>query len=295
MSSLEDRFVSFYSDGSYRTRSGYDETSVGCQGKSIHELYNVGRAFNFVTSKLQDATGQTSILPNWPDAIRCSSDISGNGGNIFFIHGVSSTPGFISHYVQNSVGIPSDIVFNPDGSYNSGSGYDLAKKDCIGKSIPQLYSEGRAFNFVTSKFKNTTGKTSIVPNWPDVIRCKSGYVGDEGSNVFFVHNAVNAAGVLSTYLQAYNFEDRLVLFNPDGSYNAKRGIDVVSKDCEGKSIQQLYNEGKAFNLVTSTILTIVPTTNITELTPAPDTSAPVTPYVCNQLVYYNDSMFHLFF
>ena len=144
-----DRAVSFLPDGIYASRSGHDESSKGCEGKSIQQLYEEERAFNFVTSKEQDFSGQTSMVAGWPDAIRCGSDATYASGCILMLHGgVNGTSALYSHVSIEQ----RDVLFGAEGGYLSRVGLDDVTKGCKGKSILQLYNEGRAFNFVTSKW-----------------------------------------------------------------------------------------------------------------------------------------------
>jgi hypothetical protein len=59
----EYRYVTFNGDGTYKSKAGYDGSSIGCLGQSISQLYGAGRAFNLVTSKIADATPPTNTPP----------------------------------------------------------------------------------------------------------------------------------------------------------------------------------------------------------------------------------------
>ena len=243
----EGRYVIFNSDGTYNFSAGAN--SQGCLGQSIQQLYSSDKAYNLLTSKTQDSTGATSIVPNWPDAIRCSTDGS-SGGAIFIIHGSSSVPGSLSVYHQIFSGEGRYVIFNSDGTYNSSAGAN--SQGCLGQSIAQLYAANKAYNLLTSKTQDSTGATSIVPNWPDAITCN-------GASILFIHGASSASGQISWYRQVYSPEDRFVAFNSDGSYNSKGGHDGTTRGCLGQSIAQLYAANKAFNLVTPTTPTPTPT------------------------------------
>ena len=239
-----DRAVSFLPDGIYASRSGHDESSKGCEGKSIQQLYEEERAFNFVTSKEQDFSGQTSMVAGWPDAIACGVRVA--TGGMFFAHNVGPA-GFLSLYEQMVGGENRAVYFTDKRMYDHRAGNDGSSKGCEGKSIVQLYNEGRAFNFVTSKEQDFSGQTSMVAGWPDAIRCGSDATYASGC-ILMLHGGVNGTSALYSHV---SIEQRDVLFGAEGGYLSRVGLDDVTKGCKGKSILQLYNEGRAFNFVTS--------------------------------------------
>mgnify|MGYP002619999911 CR=1 FL=1 len=90
----------------------------------------------------------TTIVPNWPDALNCSSA----AGSASIVNLTTSVAGALRVYGFNAGGssVGYQIHFNNDGSWNtiinSPGWADVA--GCTGKSIAQLYGEGRAFNFI---------------------------------------------------------------------------------------------------------------------------------------------------
>lgn len=241
------RYVTFNTDGSYNATAGDSITSTsGCVHKDITALYNEGRAYNFVSSEIQSNSCATSMIANWPDAIRCGEGPT--PGAIFILHGASSSTGQISWYSQVYSLYYRYVNFNADGSYNAAGGDSTTSfAGCEDKTIAELYSEGRAFNFVTSKVQATCPVT-MIPNWPDAIRCSPGP--DSGS-VFMLSSANNTLGSNSTYVQVYAPDYRYVTFNLNGTFNSRGGDNASSIGCDLMSISDLYSEGRAFNFVTS--------------------------------------------
>lgn len=138
----------------------------GCYKQSIQKLYQEGRAFNFIVSRISDSTGATSMYPNWPDVLRCGVDGTDNGNAVFFAHALGG------RYDQPDGASLRWVLFNSDGSWGyvgnygcsaCGNCYDCVN-GCDGKSIQQLYREGRAFNFVASKTGGFRNTTSSSPN-----------------------------------------------------------------------------------------------------------------------------------
>jgi hypothetical protein len=79
---------------------------------------------------------KASMLKNRPDAIRCGGDNGCCDGAIYFAHSLSNTK--LSYYFQIYQGENRYVVFNPDGSYNSGLGHYDSRKGCEGKSFTDL-------------------------------------------------------------------------------------------------------------------------------------------------------------
>ena len=87
-----------------------------------------------VTSKIVDNTVVTTMIKNWPDAIRC-------GDSVFMLHAVNVMPESFSLYkqvfsVDDSSGDDNSVAFNAvDGTYNSRHGNYGSSDGCLGKSI----------------------------------------------------------------------------------------------------------------------------------------------------------------
>ena len=134
----------------------------------------------------------TTMISNWPDAIRCG-DGTRDSGAVFMLHAAGSNTGDISWYVQVFSGEYRYVNFKSDGSYNTKGGYDGSSRGCLGQSIKQLYDAGKAFNFVSSKTYH--GSDTMISNWPDAIRCGDG-TRDSGA-VFMLHAAGSNTGDIS--------------------------------------------------------------------------------------------------
>jgi len=114
---------------------------------------------------------------------------------------------------------------------------------CNNKDISELILENRTISFVTSKERSDTD--SIFKQFPDAITCGNGVI------FYFEGNTTN----ISTYIQITIQEDRVIKFKPDGTFKSKTDTDAT-KDCDGKSIEQLYNDCSAFNFVTEKVTTV---------------------------------------
>lgn len=137
--------VIFNSDRSYYSKRGHDDSTRGCLAQSISQLYDAGRAFNFITSKSADNTGVSTMIQGWPDGLRCGG--GKQPGAMLILHDVAAKAWYVQAYSPEFV----YVSFDSDGNYNSRGGHDDSTRGCLGQSISQLYEAGRAFNFVTSK------------------------------------------------------------------------------------------------------------------------------------------------
>jgi hypothetical protein len=139
------------------------------------------------------------------------------------------------------------VVFNTEkdnfGTYKSHT-YSNASKGsgCLNKSIKTIIEEGKAEFLLTSK--NPSRTDSFLYERPDAITC--------GDGVIFYANEIGMT-IQSSYRAIDTTNDNYVLFNGDnnGTFNSRNTSFTTSSGCEGKSIQDLYNMGKAFNFVTS--------------------------------------------
>jgi hypothetical protein len=234
----EFRYVRFNRDGSYNSRNGDDGSTRGCLNQSISQLYKRGRAFNFVTSKLADNDGVSTMVKGWPDALRCGAGTS--PGAILISQDVYTG----AWYAQVDPRQDSNVIFNSDKNYYSKRGHDDSTRGCLGQSISQLYDAGRAFNFITSKSADNTGVSTMIQGWPDALRCGAG---THPGAMFILHDVADKAW----YIQVYS-HFVYVSFDSDGNYNSRGGPgDDDSKGCLDQSISQLYKAGRAFNFVTS--------------------------------------------
>ena len=88
----------------------------------------------------------SSMIAGWPDAISCTlTTIHGQGLILFYFAGHLSIFNDLNYYRTGE----GKILFSrSNGTFNAFE--NLATNDCYGKSIFQLISEGKTFNFVVS-------------------------------------------------------------------------------------------------------------------------------------------------
>ena len=92
-----------------------------------------------------DLATDSTMVEGWPDAIKCKSS-SQNLDTILYLTYDKSWEGNRMHYRQINYHDQIEVSFNIDGTFYHER--NLNNSDCNGKSIAQLYSEGKAFNFV---------------------------------------------------------------------------------------------------------------------------------------------------
>jgi hypothetical protein len=131
-------------------------------------------------------TSNTTMLPNWPDAIACTA----SGGNTRILHFfyLTSTEAFYRRIGSTDI----DIVFNPDGSYASQS--SMSGYDCINKSVPQLYAEGKAFNFVGHNNLGTDAVPAGAVMAFNLSSCPAGWSEYAPARGRFIRGIDNGAG-----------------------------------------------------------------------------------------------------
>jgi len=103
------------SDGTFKARNTEFVDSEECDGKSLKKLYDECKAFNFVTSKPNNITGEnTDEKPNkWPIALDCSDD--SNVKNIFYIEILSNKT---KELVYSRISDTEELIFfNPNGTF----------------------------------------------------------------------------------------------------------------------------------------------------------------------------------
>jgi len=109
----------------------------------------------------------------------------------------------------------------------------IFKKDDKQKTKPIL---------IRNMMQNTT---SMIEKFPDAINCGGG----DFTVVFFLTSAVN---ILAIYRYVWHDRTLEVQFNGDGTYRLEHSLNNYkhyTKGCINQSIQQLYIQGRAFNLV----------------------------------------------
>eukprot|EP00977_Amphora_coffeiformis_P028376 scaffold34940_cov246-Amphora_coffeaeformis.AAC.4 len=178
--------------------------------------------------------GPQSIIPHRPDVLRCSED-----NHLFYL---SSSMRY--HHMDSRSN--NYISFNPDGTYYGRGGESSKNYLCAGKSLQELEYMGLAYNMVSSTEKDTDedndGFTSSVDKGvPDAITCdnsKMFYRSSYANDVFWTLDNT----VYNQYLGYEKGTGKAIL-------GLNRGSQISS--CEYKSLDALYDEGKAFNFVTT--------------------------------------------
>ena len=112
---------------------------MSCDNKSMNELKNAGRAFNFVSEEVStEGESIYSMTGIYPDAIKC------NFGCIFYLAMISDDKSSATYRREYPNG-PDQIVFTNGGTNSVGTGSQISQ--CATKSMAQLISERRVFNF----------------------------------------------------------------------------------------------------------------------------------------------------
>lgn len=137
--------------------NGLTDVSLASPATGQVLTYNGTAWVNATPSATTVISGTTSMVSGWPDAIKCSFTVPAHGeriipltyapyvgdGNYYY----RAVDGEAPH--TNYVG----YAFTPAGAYFVAQHYTSAgsqpiSSSCDGKSISQLYAEGRAFNFI---------------------------------------------------------------------------------------------------------------------------------------------------
>ena len=141
----------------------------------------------------------TTMVAGWPDAIVCGD---GTNTRLLFLRTLTSSAA-IYEMPYNATYY---INFNLDKTYNSHS--NLGSYNCLSKPISQLYSEGRAFNFIGGASSSalgdriTSGTLAVTANSATSYVSRStagttwGYLANAGSYLPNISsNYVSASGI----------------------------------------------------------------------------------------------------
>lgn len=186
--------------------------------------------------------GVQSILPNRPDVLRCSED-----NHMFYL-----SDNLRYQYMDNRFN--EFLTFHPDGTFSHLIGDRSRSYLCAGKTLAQLEDMGLAYNLVTSKNKDpesddqstattrsTATTTSIKPGVPDAIAC-------DYSKMFYRLNTDE--NIFWTLDNTFHFQMLVYdMKTGENTIGLNRGNQVAT--CEFKSLDALYQEGKAFNFVSA--------------------------------------------
>ncbi len=154
-------------------------------------------------------SGTTSMVSGWPDAIQCSGSapyylgVIDSGLAYYYPAFFTSDPNGTTSFTQRS------LKFNiSTKTWNSAGIVTSLDDDCEGKSIAQLYAEGRAFNFIGNNGggsalgdRLTSGTLAITANSNTAIVSLTtsgttwGYMGSNGS--YLPNIATNAMQIVS--------------------------------------------------------------------------------------------------
>lgn len=113
----------------------------------------------------------TSMVPGWPDAIRCYVTNPNIGYRVLYIQEAPYTDGKVIYREPSSESSTNDrgVVFNANGTFNSA---DFYTTHTCSTSISALYAAGQAFNFIGGGTSSSTalgdritsGTTAVTVN-----------------------------------------------------------------------------------------------------------------------------------
>jgi hypothetical protein len=139
----------------------------------------------------------------------------------------------------------SELKKTIEGYEKTIGGYEKILADMKLQNEQARNEDKKEFNEKINSIANKNN--SIGPNIPDVIRCGDG--GQPGA-VFFLHNYSGGAGKGDIFYCQIGFINRNAIFSRDGAFKAINSDDHdTANGCRGKSLQQLKNEKRAFNIV----------------------------------------------
>ncbi|MFB7143354.1 tail fiber domain-containing protein [Agrobacterium deltaense] len=116
--------------------------------------YNGSAWVNSTPSATTTISGTSTVIPNWPDALRCNITTPNSGPRIIPLSYAPWIDGRYFYRTHSGFSEYIGLIFNADGSFyandynTSNSGAQPSASDCSSKSISQLYAEGKAFNYI---------------------------------------------------------------------------------------------------------------------------------------------------
>ncbi|MCV0371875.1 tail fiber domain-containing protein [Filomicrobium sp.] len=173
--------------------------------------YDAG-ASKWVNISESTVMSTTTMVNGWPDAIVCNS---GANRRVLF-YDIADSNYVNYHMAQSGAGGYISMIFNKSTrAYYSHAG--MTGFDCLNQSIQQLYSEGKAFNFIGSANvagssaegdRLTSGTLSVVANSTTSVVSLStagttwGYLGNGVSYLpTLMSGKVSSTNISSTYVQ----------------------------------------------------------------------------------------------
>ena len=282
------RYVIFNADGSYYTRSDMDSACI----KSIQQYYADGDAFNFIgnnnvnapITQLQDVSADNpadaeTLVYNQSAGLwepgRILAAAPGGTGAVQFAAAGASVTGNAAQFnwdnANNRLGIRTNapqtaldvagqistsaltvngISITGDWASALGELTDVSLTSVTDNAYLMFDSDSGMWRDET--LQNISGTASIVPNWPDAIRCTS------GSTYYTLYLRWGPSTSNRYFYSDNNDGGRNVEFNADGSYYDQ---DAMDSACI-KSVQQYYADGDAYhflgnNSVTSSLTEII--------------------------------------
>ena len=202
--------------------------ATDCDNRDIATLTTLGRTHNFIGGP------QGQIETGWPDVIECLH--SNSHVYLFYYYYKSSTD--IRYY--RLPGSTAYMQYDPNGAFNTAStnGYD----SCEGKPINQIVGDGQGYNLVGG-----TGAGAILAdNIPDVISCTY----TNGNTVLFYSHQYDGdgTGTYHYYADMHTAANYIRFFNSTQRYDNSYG-GGNNTDCRNMSYQELYEAGKAFDIL----------------------------------------------
>ncbi len=166
----------------------------------------------WVNKLFQDTVSTTSMVPGFPDAIRCSNN-SSPGVDIILQLTYTQASGARVYRYDETNSTPYSITYAANGAFSTHS--NLSAYDCVAssKSIATLYAEGKAFNFIGNNgagtgglgYAITSGTLSVTANSATSIVSLStagttwGYLGSNGTYLPNLNsNAISATNISAT-------------------------------------------------------------------------------------------------
>ena len=140
-------------------------------------------------SQLVGGTSST-MVPGWPDAIKCDSPSLGLN-RVFYFQAFSQTGTTVQYALPyDSQATRAILNYNINGTYHSNIG--ATTEDCTtsAMSITQLYAAGRAFNFLSSGGIAPTGAIMAF----DLATCPTGWSEYTPARGRFLRGIDNGAG-----------------------------------------------------------------------------------------------------
>ncbi len=140
----------------------------------------------WVNANAGTAMGTTTMMPNWPDALKCQRSTDSSYIYLYLTFG----PHANGRYIYQHVDSPAvEVIYNADGTFNTSS---TITGNCTSSSISQLYAYGQAFNFMGSSLASAAAPAGGVQfnNGSGVLAADSALVWDNTNKRLGVGTAI---------------------------------------------------------------------------------------------------------